>query len=321
MKKSRRVLVVLATLFALLLCPLVIPLPPAGGTLPVEKLADPDSRFVCVGDLRVHYKRAGQGQPALVLLHGMGASVFSWREVMGPLAQSRTVIAFDRPGFGLTSRPLPGDWQGESPYSAEAQVGLMVGLLDALGIPKAVLVGHSAGGSIAALTALRFPERVAALVLVSPAIYGGGGGPAWMRPLLAIPQVRRWGPLFVRWFASRGQSLLASAWHDPSRIPANALAGYAQGWQVENWDRALWEYALAGRPLGLEAQLGRLRMPTLVISGDDDRWVPTEQSVRLARELPAAQLVVLQACGHLAHEEQPGDFLAATEAFLGKLPK
>ena len=322
MRRSQRIVVILATLLVLLVVgPLVIPFPPAGGTLPAEELADPDSRFVQVGDLRVHYKLAGQGKPVLVLLHGMGASVFSWREVMAPLAQSRTVIAFDRPGFGLTSRPMPGDWQGESPYSAESQVNLTVGLLDAQGIQKAVLVGHSAGGSIAVLTALRFPERVSALVLVSPAVYGSGGGPSWLRPLLAIPHVRRWGPLFVRWLASRGESLLASAWHDPKRIQPDALAGYAKGWKVDNWDRALWEFALAGRPLGLEAQLDRLRVPTLVITGDDDRWVPTEQSVRLAREVPDAELVVLQACGHLAQEEQPAEFLAATEKFLGELPR
>jgi pimeloyl-ACP methyl ester carboxylesterase len=287
----------------------------------VDKLVDPDSRFIAVGDLQVHYKRAGEGQPVLVLLHGMGASVFSWREVMGPLAQSRTVIAFDRPGFGLTSRPMPGDWQGESPYSAQSQASLAVGLLDALGIEKAVLVGHSAGGSIAVLTALRFPERVSALILVSPAIYGSGGAPSWARHLLAIPHVRRWGRLFIRWLARRGESLLASAWHDPSRIQPEALAGYAKGWKVDNWDRALWEFALAGRPLGLEVQLDRLRVPTLVITGDDDRWVPTEQSVRLAREVPDAELVVLQACGHLAQEEQPAEFLTATDKFLGELPR
>ncbi|MBC8263534.1 MAG: hypothetical protein H8E47_05355 [Anaerolineales bacterium] len=111
-------------------------------TVPPQQLADPDSRFVDINGLQVHYKMAGQGGPALVLLHGFGASVFSWREVMEPLAEIGTVIAFDRPAFGLTERPVPGEWEGESPYRAEAQVELTVGLLDELGdeLPNAELV-------------------------------------------------------------------------------------------------------------------------------------------------------------------------------------
>ena len=106
--------------------------------------------------------------PTLVLLHGLAASVFSWREVMEPLSAVGTVIAFDRPAFGLTGRPMPGDWADENPYSPEIQPNLTVSLMDKLGMEKAVLVGHSAGGTIAVHTALRHPDRVEALVLVDP---------------------------------------------------------------------------------------------------------------------------------------------------------
>ncbi len=321
MRRAHRLaLILLGALLVLWCVPLLIPVPPLRETTPVEALIDADSRFAIADGLQVHYKLAGQGQPALVLLHGLGASVFSWREVMVPLSHLGTVIAFDRPGFGLTSRPMPGDWQGENPYAAESQARLTVDLLDGLGIQKAILIGHSAGGSIAVLTALRFPQRVEALVLVSPAIYEGGGAPGWVRPLLSLPQVRRWGPLFVRSIAGRGASLLASAWHDPSKIEPEVLAGYAKGWQVPNWDRALWELVLASRPLDLERHLDELHMPVLVLTGDDDRWVPTEQSIRLASELPRAELVVVPDCGHLLQEEAPVAFMGATSAFLAKLP-
>jgi len=321
MRRAHRLaLILLGALLVLWCVPLLIPVPPLRETTPVEALTDADSRFAIADGLQVHYKLAGQGQPALVLLHGLGASVFSWREVMVPLSHLGTVIAFDRPGFGLTSRPMPGDWQEENPYAAESQARLTVDLLDGLGIQKAILIGHSAGGSIAVLTALRFPQRVEALVLVSPAIYEGGGAPGWVRPLLSLPQVRRWGPLFVRSIAGRGASLLASAWHDPSKIEPEVLAGYAKGWQVPNWDRALWELVLASRPLDLERHLDELHMPVLVLTGDDDRWVPAEQSIRLASELPSAELVVVPDCGHLLQEEAPAAFMGATSAFLAKLP-
>jgi pimeloyl-ACP methyl ester carboxylesterase len=296
--------------------PFLVPVPPLADTVPPERLADADSRFVEVDGLRVHYKTAGEGTPALLLLHGFGASVFSWREVMAPLAEIGTVVAFDRPAFGLTERPLPGQWQGESPYGPTAQADLTVGLMDALGIEEAVLVGNSAGGAVAIVTALRYPQRVEALVLVDAAVYAEGGTRGWLRPLLQTPQMRRLGPLLVRSIAVRGQSLIETAWHDPSRISPQVLDGYRRPLRVENWDRALWEYTLASRPLGLADRLGEVGVPVLVITGDDDRIVPTEQSVRLPRELRDARLAVIPDCGHVPQEECPELFLEAVVDFL-----
>lgn len=172
----------MALLLILLVGPFLIPVPPSEGTVPPEELAEPDSRFVEINGLQVHYKIVGPSQPtaearALVLLHGFAASAFSWREAVEPLSDLGTVIAFDRPAFGLTGRPLPGDWTGENPYSPETRPDLTVSLMDKLGVEKAVLVGHSAGGTVAVHTALRHPDRVEALVLVAPAVYDGGGGP------------------------------------------------------------------------------------------------------------------------------------------------
>lgn len=318
MKSLARFILVAAVVvvLVLLVVPLVIPVPLLQDTLPPEQLADPDSRFVEIEGLGVHYKMLGQGEPTLLLLHGFGSSLFSWRDVSEPLARVGTVVAFDRPAFGLTERPLPGDWNGENPYSIDAQVRLAIGLLDELGVENAIFVGHSAGGSIAVLTALRHPERVQGLVLVSPAIYSGGGVPSWAGPVLRIPQLRRVGPLLVRFLITRLERALPTAWHDPSKITPEVLAGYRKPLRVENWDRAFWEFLLAGRPLSLEKDLSRIAVPTLVITGDDDTWVPTEQSVRLAGELPNAELMVIPNCGHVGHEECPEEFLEAVSSFV-----
>ena len=318
----RAILILLAVLLLLVLVvPFLIPVPRLEGTVPVEQLADPDSQFADLDAVDVHYKAAGEGQPVLVLLHGFAASLFSWREVMGPLAKNHTVVAFDRPGFGLTERPLPGEWQGQSPYSPEAQVGLTVALMDELGIDRAVLIGNSAGGAVAVLTALTYPERVQALVLVDPAIYQGGMQfPGLVRWLLSTPQARRVGPLFVRSIRDWGLDFGRSAWHDPSKITDEIWAGYTKPLQAENWDKGLYEVTLAGRSLGLDKRLDEVRVPVLVITGDDDQIVPTEQSIRLAGELPNAQLVVVPNCGHVPHEECPQPFLAAVSSFLAGLP-
>ena len=316
-RRLRTVLVlILLTLFLLLVGPFLVPLPPLTDTLPVSQLADEDSRFVGVNGLEVHYKESGSGSPTLILLHGFGASLFSWHMVMEPLAASGRILAYDRPGFGLTQRPMPGAWSDRNPYSPEAQVDLLVGLMDALGVERAVLVGNSAGGTVAVQTALRYPERVQALVLVDAAIYTGVGAPEWAQPLLATPQMEHLGPLIVRGIRARGRTFIQRAWHDPGAITPEVYAGYEKPLRADNWDRALWELTVAGRSPGLEQRLSELDMPVLVVTGDDDRIVPTAESLRLAQDIPAAGLAVIPACGHVPQEERPEAFLEAVISFL-----
>ena len=172
MKRFWKILgiIVLAVAVILLIAPLLYPVAPLTGTVSERELADPDSRFVEVNGVTVHYKEMGQGEPVFILLHGFGASEFSWREVMEPLSTSGRVIAYDRPAFGLTERPMEGNWTGTNPYSVQGNVELLDGLMDELGVDKAILVGNSAGGEVAAAYAIKHPERVQGLVLVDPAV-------------------------------------------------------------------------------------------------------------------------------------------------------
>lgn len=305
----------LALAVALTLGPYLIPLPPLEDTLPPEDLADEDSRFIEVDGLRLHYKEAGQGEPALVLLHGFGASTFSWRRVLGPLARKRRVVAFDRPGFGLSQRPLR-PTRRPSPYSPEGAADLTAGLMRALGIRRAVLVGNSAGGTVALLTYLRHPDPVAGLILVSPAIHLPVGVPPVLRPLFRTPPMERLGVALVRAVAGRSRMLLERGYHDPSRITSEDLEGYLRFLKAHDWDRALWHLALETGPVDLRAHLPQVRVPTLMVTGDDDRLIPTAVSVELAVRFPHGELAVLPDCGHLPQEECPEAFLEAVEAFL-----
>ena len=162
MKRIWKILgiIVLFVTITLLIAPLLYQAPPLTGTVPERELADTDSRFVDVNGVTVHYKEMGQGEPVFILLHGFGASEFSWREVMEPLSNSGRVIAYDRPAFGLTERPMEGNWTGTNPYSVQGNVELLDGLMDELGVDKAILVGNSAGGDVAAAYAIEHPERV-----------------------------------------------------------------------------------------------------------------------------------------------------------------
>ena len=317
-----RVALVLLSLLAccLLVCPPVVRVTETKPTVPVEQLADPDSLFLDVDGLQVHYKIVGKDGQTIILLHGFAASVFSWRKVREPLSEVGTVIAFDRPAFGLTERPMPGEWSGENPYSPEAQADLTVALMDRLGVEKAVLLGHSAGGTIALLTALRHPGRVEALVLEDAAVYEHGAAPDWMRPILHTSATRRVGPLLVRNITLWGETIIRTAWDDPDKITVELISGYKKPLQAENWDRALWEYVLASHPLGLEERLSEISVPTLVITGELDRFVPARNSERLVAELPNAQLVVIPDCGHVPHEESSALFVGAVTEFAVNLP-
>ena len=321
MKKQRFLRNFIVTFIILLLIvifgPFLVPIPPLDGTKPVSELADPDSQFVEINNINVHYKRMGQGEPVFVLLHGFGASLFSWHAVMEPLSHYGTVIAYDRPAFGLTERPMK--WIGQNPYGPEANVALLFGLLEHFNVRKAILVGNSAGGTVSMQFALQYPERVQALILVDPAVYESGG-PDWVRILGKTPEMQHLGPLFVRSIQKSGLDLIRTAWHDPSKITQETWDGYTQPLRADNWDRALWNFTMASYDTGLTQHLKDFTIPILLLTGDDDRIVLTANSVKLAGELPNEQLVVIPQAGHVPHEEQPAAFLQAVDEFIKVLP-
>jgi pimeloyl-ACP methyl ester carboxylesterase len=310
-------LALMGGLTMLVVGPLLIPVPPLKGTFTSRELADDDSEFIQLDGLDIHVKRMGQGEPVFVLLHGFAASLYSWQAVMPYLSQMGTVIAYDRPGFGLSARPMA--WEGDNPYGSAAQVEQLNALLDHYGIEQAILVGNSAGGAIAMQAALAYPERVSGLVLVDPIVYRGGGAPTWLRPVLATPQMRRLGPLFTRQILSRGRDLIKLAWHDPSQLTPEMEEYYLKPYKTENWDKALWEFTLASQPTGLTKRLKELSLPILVVTGDDDRIVPTADSIRLANELPNASIKVIKNAGHVPHEEKPEEFLDAFSEFISQM--
>jgi len=306
-----RLLIVAVLLTVLLVGPFLVPVPPLTGTVDPVALADPESRFVSVDGLRVHYKEFGAGPDAFVLLHGFGASVFTWRNVFAPLAELGRVVAYDRPAFGLTQRPL--EWVGPNPYGDNAQLRLAIDLMDALHVERAVWIANSAGARVAADVASRHPERVSALVLVDPALQGG---PGWLRPLLRTPQMQHVGPRLARSISKYGDEGIRKAWHDPSSITAEVFDGYRRPLRANDWDRALWQFSIADRDPTLPARALHVTVPTLVMTGDDDRIVPTRDTIELARKLIGSKLVVLPACGHVPQEECPDAFVDAVRTFL-----
>lgn len=297
----------LALLVLLLVGPFLIPFPDLEGTLPAESLAGESGSFVEVDGVRLHIRESGDGPGAYLLLHGYPSNVESWRKIIPELALFGRVLAVDRIGFGLSARPLPGSWsRGDNPYLAEAQLERALALLDRLGIEQAVWIGSSSGAVIALQAALERPERVSGLVLVGAPVYGARAPPGWLRPLLHTPQMHRIGPLLMRQLGGPpGMNLFASQWADPERIDREDVSSFRRTFEVEDWDRALWEVSKASRTADVERRLSEVDVPALVVAGAQDEIVPPGESERLARELPRATVALMEGCGHLPHEECP----------------
>ena len=229
MKRWQKIIlwVIVFLIFVVMIGPFLVPVPVLEGLVAEAELADADGKFIDINDVTVHYKELGAGETTFILLHGFGASVYSWHEVMDDFAQRGRVIAYDRPAFGFTERPMPETWT-ENPYGMEANIELLRGLMDALEIRKAVLVGNSAGGGVSVAFALKFPERVESLILVDPGLGGGRGPqfPEWTLPIMRTPQMRHLGPLLVRDIALTGNASILRAWSDPSKVLDEVIEAY-----------------------------------------------------------------------------------------------
>jgi len=312
---------VIFILLLLFVLPFFIPIPELENTVDPKQLADADSRFVIVDGIEIHYKAKGEGKPDLILMHGLGSSVVSWQRVMNELSKIGTVTAYDRPAFGLTERILPDDYHERNPYSRRFQPLLLAEFMNQLDIKSAVLVGNSAGGTLAVQMALMDPERVDALILVDPAVLTLGGPSPFLNLLIKLPSIDRIGPLIARNSGSMAQNFVQRAYHDPSKIAPEIMEDYLKPMRVNHWDRAFWEFVKAAEPMDLASRLNEIDLPVLVITGDDDRIVPTEESIRLAGLIKNAQLVIIPECGHVPQEECPEAFIMAVEEFLNDLDR
>ena len=257
------------------------------------------------------------GERLIVLLHGFGASTFSWRTVTAQLAELGHVIAYDRPGFGFT--PLV-ERVNPDPYSLAGQVQLLKAVVEqnAKGRPV-VVVGHSAGALVATEFALLHPELVNALVLESPAIWSKPPVPRFAGSLLRGAALESLGARLLKSFAKAGMKILTDSFFDPAKLTDEVVAGYTAPMSSDEWRVALWRFMTADQSNGVRDNLWRLELPVLVITGDHDRIVKVEDTFKVAERITGHSIYLVPNTGHLAHEEDPTDFLRVVTRFIAKL--
>ena len=320
MRTFRRVmtLALLAGLLSFAVVPFLIPFE-TSGTQTNAQAAGADATFTELGGVSVHYTSASYSgdckcqAPLIVLMHGFGASTFSWRDVEESLSKYGEVISYDRPAFGFTERPT--SWSGASPYSFEGNFAILDDLIAKFGSGRPIiLIGHSAGGQLAAEYARVHGDSVSGLVLVAPAVLTSGGGPEGLQWFYDIPQIARLGPILVSSIATSGDALIYESFHDQTVVTDEVLDGYHQPLKVAGWERAFWNFATASKANDLKENLDSLRQPTLLITGSNDTVVPTSDTVKLQEMIPGSALAVVPQTGHLPHEEKPVEFMAAIDA-------
>jgi 4,5:9,10-diseco-3-hydroxy-5,9,17-trioxoandrosta-1(10),2-diene-4-oate hydrolase len=276
-----------------------------------EKLVD--NIFVQVNGMRVHLQRSGDGPP-LLLLHGLVGSAKNWQPNISFLSQHATVYAIDLFNMGESERVVGLD------AGLKATADGLDGLLDALGLAKVDVAGHSHGGAVAMMLAARHPERIRKLILFAPANPFCDFG----HQLIRFYQTR-----FGRWFARQIPMLprglkataLSRMYGDPSRITEGTLEGYINGLQIPGTvDHILgilqsWFDDM----LALRSVLSVLAdMPTLLIWGDRDRTVGLPSAHRLQQILMRSKLLVIPGVGHIPFAEMPDECNRAMRDWLSE---
>jgi pimeloyl-ACP methyl ester carboxylesterase len=306
-RTATRLVVLLALLAALAFALAVYDRPPVapGAWLAASGL---EARYEIVDGHRLRYVRAGSG-PAVVLVHGFASSLYTWKDVIPALAAGHDVVALDLPGFGQSDQPAD--------LSFEDFPRAVLGLMDLLGIGKATLVGNSMGGATAAVVAAERPERVEALVLIDAA--GFNLGPS-ERPRMVGFAMSRAGSLLA-WLPGKRlvvEASLRQVFHDAAHVTPERLSEYLAAARRPGTVPAIRSLGAssAGRPAIVAQSLPRIRARSLVLWGDDDRWIPIAHADRFVAAIPGARKAVIAGCGHVPQEERPKEVARLLVDFL-----
>jgi len=271
------------------------------------------SEFVEVDGIRLHHVQAGKGRP-VVLIHGLVGSAANWRRNIDALSGDARVYAIDLANMGRSGR-MPG-----LDTSLAATADRVAAWMNAVGLDRADIVGHSHGGAVSMMLATRHPERVRSLVLFAPANPYSNAGDTL---------IRIYSTGFGRWLARVGPYLprraqlfmLGRMYGNPKRVVVETLDGYVAGGRIPGTiDHVLgivrgWHTEMAA----LKAILPSIaHLPTLLIWGDRDRAVSVASGLRLHRDLPGSELMVVPGGGHLIFQELPEETNQAMCAWLAR---
>lgn len=246
---------------------------------------------------RIHYVEKGEGPNHVVLLHGFGANTFTWKAQMDVLSeQGFHVWALDFLGFGFSDKPL------QTEYSIELYREQVEDFFKEKEIEKAHIMANSMGGAIALGFTAKSPEKVSSLTLIDPLAY-----PVKMPFIYAVGQ--KFGKLMIPFF-SRGlvHKAMKRIYYDPKKITEELLDAYWAPYEMEGGKEVVIQILRSFDPHDLKElcpSYSKMKMPVLLIWGENDTWIPLSHLDALLKDFPHAKQKVIPSCGHAPQEEKP----------------
>jgi pimeloyl-ACP methyl ester carboxylesterase len=270
------------------------------------------SRFVKIMGADVHYVDEGSGE-LIVMIHGFASSLHTWNRVADELRREYRVIRLDLPPFGVTGPLRSGSGEIET-MNLPTYRRFIDTFLQALGISRATFIGNSLGGLIAWDYAVRHREAVERLVLIDSA-----GFPMKLPIYIALfnsALVRVSSPWLLPEVIVK--SAVRNVYGDPRKIDAVTLRRYVEFFHGEDTRTAIGKMVptLDFKDVDTDV-LKTLDVPTLVLWGAKDRWIPTAHATEFASRIPGAKSVMYPGLGHIPMEEAPERVMADLRAFLG----
>jgi pimeloyl-ACP methyl ester carboxylesterase len=254
----------------------------------------------------------GKGDPILCL-HGLGASIFTWRHFITPFSQKNKLILVDFKGSGKSPKPL------DRHYSIYDKANDIYNLIVAENLTNLALVGNSLGGGVALLVALRVAQddatRLSKLILIDSA-----GDNKHLPPHLKLIN-SIFGALVVYLTPGRlaVRTTLRMCYYDKKKITSEQIEAYSAPFATPGARHALLQTARQCIPSNLDniiAKLPTLTVPTLIVWGREDQIIPLKVGQLLHQSLPNSTLEVIEECGHVPHEEKPAETIALISRFL-----
>jgi pimeloyl-ACP methyl ester carboxylesterase len=273
------------------------------------------SSFLYGGKVLVHYRTVGHGSQSILFLHGFASSSTTWQDMAGFFpADKYTLILLDLKGFGRSAKPK------DAAYSIEDQADLVRAFIHERQLSSLVLVGHSLGGAVALRVCIdagagECSFTIEKLVLIDSAAYPQRL-PSFFRKLRSPL-----GPLFLRLMPVRilVQGVMERVFFDKTMITPERFEVYKSYFRGKGVAHALRATVKAVNPEAyahIEESYRRLKLPVLIVWGDEDRNVRLSLGQRLHVDISGSRLKILEKCGHNPHEERPGETSAAILSFL-----
>jgi pimeloyl-ACP methyl ester carboxylesterase len=277
--------------------------------------------FISVGGLRTFCRSSGSGDP-IVLLHGFPTSSYDWRRFLAPLSEFGRAVAPDLYGFGYSDSPKGAE------YTITGYLGFLRQFLSTLKIERFTLIGHDWGGTIGLAFALQNPGSISRLVVMDTPVYSD-----WVAHFKVSPSYvynRRmaksglYGSL-VRLLLTRGRVRSLVTPHSKTTLSKEELDQYFFLFKRGMKDPIrLYSDANLKAMEALSAQasagLGTLRVPALIVWGEEDPFFPPGTPQRLNKDIKGSELHILDGCGHWAFEEKPEQIIELVTSFLHRSP-